>query len=276
MKRLVVFAVCLLLSLVSWAAPDSSAKVSVSADTVKKETVAAKPVKGGSTADDSAVVGKEEERSSVDLLSMISLILSALALLSAGVLFFLLRKDLLEKNNRRKKAIDKLTQRFDDHLNRDSFQRNSDDIASLKLSLKSLDTRLSHLEVDFSEKTAVSQGNSDGATSTESASAPYVPVTCFGVYKPRFKGIPSDGLTDYPSPNSTIKLVTESESTARVFFVDGLDKTQFGFLSENADLVEVIDGNVKNYSTISLVEPGRAELEGDAWVMKQVIQVRLS
>lgn len=210
--------------------------------------------------------------------ALTAFIIAIATLAATGVSFFFaknVRDTLLEKNERRKRAIDVLTKEIEDRLGGE-VARQRREIAQMRTELQLMSDNLSQLKEEAEERRQKEADPSPEEVPEGAAPASYVPKTFFGVFKPRFNGLLSDELTDHLTPGSTIRLVTESPVTAQVYLVDNVDKTQFAFLYEATGLVTVMEGNPQEYSSISIVEPGQAELEEDCWVIRQSIKIRLS
>lgn len=126
---------------------------------------------------------------------------------------------------------------------------------------------------EITEPPVVAEGAPTFSEVKEEASV-YVSKIFYGVYSPRYGGIPSHKLNSFKDEADTLKIETLSETTAKVSVVESLNKTQFSaLLTEN--VIDVQTGNPTKYEKVSMAEPGDVVYDGDAWIIKNKIKVNL-
>mgnify|MGYP003472296242 FL=1 len=274
MKKIIsIFAMSLLLSANVYA--DNNKDTADSLDQQKAEVTENKSDVSGTVVNDSfnsdSTSDKREEAvaaDSIDTLSLISLIISVIAL-GVGVFAFILsnRKctNLKGRYNKVDADLTGLNQRLDQKL-RDARTEN----------VKKLEQLKSDILEDVSFLIRKQEESKKIVTSTiKAVEEPiFTPKTLYGVFKTRLNGVHSDQMTEVQEATSTLMISTKSENTASVSLVRNLDKVQFGNLNENA--VEVLDGNPLSYDSIIEVEAGLMRLDDDIWVLEKKIKVKLS
>lgn len=266
MKRIFsIFTISLLLSVMSCVGNKTSNPVqptTSSQDTT--ETAGNKPeAKEG---DKEQTIEEQKEKEGIrDFLPIISLIIAVLGL-GTGV------KAIFTANQKSKKLESRLHNAISD------FESLELRINRLKANLNLLDEKtdreLNDLKGELSKN--ADYGKQDIISSVEYVNQEHVyrSRTLYGVFKPKYSGVPSEQLSDVKEDNSTVKIVTDSETEAHVSLVDNLGKTQFANLNDTA--VEVVDGNPQSYDRITEVESGRMRLEDEVWVLVSKIKVKLS
>lgn len=218
---------------------------------------------------------KAVSKSKLSESSIIGYSLSFGAILFALFIFLFLKKKITESEKRIERINEKV-RRVTYLIEREERQdqnalSQAQIIALIKKETKDLEEKIEALKEKNESSAAV---KTDSTPSASEESPVFVSETFYGEYSSRNGGIPSNKLKT--SKNGTeLKIETLSETTAKVFIVDGLDKTQFSSLY-NQKIVEVQEGNSTNYEKISIAEPGRAELDGDIWKITNTIKVNLS
>ena len=219
---------------------------------------------------------KAVSKSKLSESSMIGYSLSFGAILFTLFIFLFLKKKITESEKRIDRIKEKVTgviykmERAE--LQDQNALSQAQIIALIKREAKDLEEKIEALK----EKNESSAAVETVSTPSESEGSPvFVSKILYGGYSFHAKGIPSEELKPTKREEDTFKIETLSATTAKVFIVDGLSPTQFSVLLQQK-VVEVREGNQITYQNISVVEPGRAVLDGDIWKITNTIKVNLS
>lgn len=215
---------------------------------------------------------KDDKKDNVKDRDMLTYVIAAFLLvlsLSALVtVFFLFRKvEKLRRSNEklnieRKKDYEDLDKQISLVKNENKLIRNK--MNELNVALDKLTESVSRPEEPAVEVKAEEYKESPRFNSS----------TFYGVYQSVYNGVLTHKLTRTKDNISTIKIETVSNTVANVSIVENLGNTQFSTMIGTA--VEVVEGNPKQYESITQLACGVMELDEDVWVMKTRIKVKLS
>lgn len=205
------------------------------------------------------------------VLTLLSLILSVLALAASVVFYILSRKEISharEAHHRKYELVKEDLYSIEERAANAEAKGNqlSGKMEELAASIQSTQTALSNLEqqtVPVPQTLVVEEENIPK----------YEPRIYFAVY--RKKGIKVDDLSETKEFGVNVSLRTSSEDRSEIHLVDGIGKTQLSNLAESG-LIEVVEGNILDYQSIAEVGPGELCLEDDTWMMSRQIKVKLS
>lgn len=267
MKRIFsIFTISLLLSVMSCVGNKASNPVQPTTSTQDiTETARNKPeAKEG---DKEQTIEEQKDKEDIrDFLPIISLIIAVLGLGTGVFAYF-------TANQKSKKIEGRLHKAIDDFESLE-LRLNSRLKDNLYLLDEKTDRKLNDLKGEFSKYADFGKQDKLSSVEHENLEPVYKSMTWYGVFKPKYSGVPSEQLSDVKEDNSTLKIVTDSETEAHVSLVDNLGKTQFANLNETA--VDVVDGNPQSYDRITEIQAGRMKLEDDVWVVVSKIRVKLS
>lgn len=104
--------------------------------------------------------------------------------------------------------------------------------------------------------------------------APFISKTYYGVYFSKYNGVFANELKEIQEENSTVMLKTLSDNAAEVSIVKGLLSDQLATMIDKA--VEILEGDKRNFTTITEVNPGTMQYSDGMWTLENKIQVKLS
>ena len=239
----------------------------VAASDSSKTIVPAEKKSAGQVAQDETVI-MEEDGTGADILSVISLIVSILAL-GMGIFAYVSLNSKCASLKGRYNKVDAALAGFNQRTDLKLRDIRNEIVKQEQLKneiLEDVSFMIRKFEEDMKTKTF---------SVVKIAEEPqFTSKVFYGVFKSRFNGVHSDQMTEVQEGTSTMVITTKTDDTASVSLVRNLDKVQFGNLNENA--LEVLEGNPLSYTNITEVEAGQMRLEDDIWVLVKKIRVKLS
>lgn len=278
-KYIILIPLLFVLGSLSVAAAGKKDSATTQMDTVSKvDSVAGEKILDStdmSVVPDKRDMPKLVSKSKLSKSSLIGYSLSFGAILFTLFVFLFFKKKIIESEKRIDRIADKVSLvkgKVESADNQDQkFWSEAQILALIKKGTKDLEEKIEALKEKKESSAAVETVSTPSAPEK---SPVFVSETLYGEYSTRFEGIPAKKLKD-SKDGTELKIETLSETTAKVFIVDGLDKTQFSILYKEK-IVEVQEGNRTNYEKISIVEPGRAVLDEGIWKITNTIKVNLS
>lgn len=249
------------------AEPDSTEKAAV--DTTKKQEAA--PAKADQSKKESKAVAEPEEKTTNKALPITACGIAILALIGSAFAFF-------NSKSRYEELYDRYRKLREDSKSF-SYEWKQDITSKIDFNNRKIDEKilavkeniLSELKAALPEPHPVVV---EAPVAADLDVSMFVSQTMYGIFKTKVKGVYSNQVTDNREGNSTMEIVTVSDTEADVHLVSNLSKTQFSALM--GDAVDVIEGNPQSFDTITEVEPGKMILDNDIWTLFQKIKVKLA
>lgn len=248
------------------AKPDSTEKEAV--DTTKKQEVA--PVKADQPKKESKAVDGLEEKTTNNMLPIAACGIAILALIGSVVVFF-------NSKSRYEELYDRYCKLRED-LRSFSFDWNHNVTSKIDFNNRKIDDKIQAVKESILSELKAAQPEpqpivAETSTDVEPEAPKFVSQTMYGVFKTKVKGVHSDQVTDSREDDSTMEIVTVSDTEADAHLVSRLSKTQFSALG---NAVDVIEGNPQSFDTITEAEAGKMILDNDIWTLQKKIKVKLA
>lgn len=210
------------------------------------------------------------KKSSVPL-DLVGCILGVIALL--GVLYvFSASKNSAKRINDFERDIRKAKDRATDAKEKAELTQKQNQ--SLRTELIALKEQLENLMAKKEASAPIMEMPLPENSATVEQPPVFLSKTYYGVYYSKYNGVFANELKEIQEENSTVMLKTLSDDTAEVSIVKGLLSDQLATMIDKA--VEILEGDKRNFTTITEVNPGTMQYSDGVWTLENKIQVKLS
>ncbi len=148
-------------------------------------------------------------------------------------------------------------------------------VEKIKASIKEYDSKKAAEleEAERKRKIAAAEAARSAQMAQETATANvFRGQTLYGDYNPADEGFECEWLSSDPKPSSQVRIDTTSETTANFTLLPDLDCSQINIIDR---VCEIVAGNISDYNSYAVTEPGRLTLDKKAQVWKIEVPLKI-